>query len=68
MKKCIVKEIKVTREEFRNIIINALGMFNVLKDNELGSGYVDWHTDNNDCGLTVTLANDEKFSMLITKE
>lgn len=64
----MVKEIILTREQFRNIVINALGRFNCLKDNELGSGYVDWHTDNNDCGLTVTLANGENFSMIITKD
>ncbi len=57
----------LTREQFRNIIINALDKFDCLKDNELGSGYIDWHTDNNECGLTVTLANNERFDITINK-
>lgn len=62
------KEVKLTREQFRNIVINALDNSNCLKDNELGSGYVDWHTENNECGVTFTLINGEKFSVAITKE
>lgn len=62
------KKAILTREQFGNIIINALDEFGCLKDNQLGSGYVDWHTENNDCGLTLNLANGERFSITITKE
>lgn len=62
------KGVTLTREQFRNIVINALDRFNCLKDNELGSGYVDWHTENDECGVTFTLNNGEKFSITIAKE
>mgnify|MGYP001128281992 CR=1 FL=1 len=58
----------LTREQFRNIIINALDEFHCLKDNQLGSGYIDWRGENNECGLTLNLINGEKFSLTITKD
>lgn len=62
------KKETLTREQFRNIIINALNESKCLKDNHLGSGYIDWHTDNNDCGLTLNLINGERFSLVVTKD
>ncbi|MFW5890761.1 MAG: hypothetical protein ACOCUI_00925 [bacterium] len=62
------KKVILTREQFRNIMLDALKKIGCLKDNQLGSGYIDWHTDDNQCGLTVTLINGEKFSITVEKE
>lgn len=61
------KKTILTREQFRNLIINSMDQFGCLKDNQLGSGYIDWHTDDNECGLTLNLVNGETFNVTITK-
>lgn len=45
--------------DIRNEIINKF-----LVNPVLGENYVDWHTENGECGLTIMLG-DKKFDIII---
>ena len=52
-----------TVEDMRKEIVEAL--FNNPK---LGEHYVDWHTENGECGLTIMFKHaDETFDIIITR-
>ena len=52
-----------TAEDMRKEIVEAL--FNNPK---LGEHYVDWHTEDGECGLTIMFKNaDEEFDIIITR-
>ena len=49
----------MTAVDIRKKIIN-----NILTNPILGENYVDWHTENGECGLTIMLG-DKKFDIII---
>lgn len=55
----VANEIKTPEDLRRNII-------NVLSKGKLGEDYIDWHTDEGKCGLTL-IVKGECFDMVITK-
>lgn len=57
-----MKNDKVSAERFRKVLIDTFFDGNAI----LGENYVDWHTENGDCGLTLmsTLGD---YDIIITK-
>lgn len=57
-----MKNDKVSAERFRKFLIDTFWDGNAI----LGKNYVDWHTENGDCGLTLmsTLGD---YDIIITK-
>ena len=51
-----------TAENIRNWIINEL-----FVEPKLGENYVDWHTENGECGLTIYPCGEE-FEIIIKKK
>ena len=51
-----------TEEKIREMIV--YGIFNNPK---LGVNYIDWHTEDGKCGLTI-YPNREEFEIIITKK
>ena len=57
-----MKNDKISAERFRKVLIDTFFDGNAI----LGENYVDWHTENGDCGLTLmsTLGD---YDIIITK-
>ena len=51
-----------TENQLRSNIINAL-----FDDPKLGADYIDWHTDEGKCGLTLTFGK-STFDIIIEKK
>ena len=58
-----MKNDNVTTERFRKILIDAFWDGNAI----LGKNYVDWHTKNGECGLTLMTAMGD-YDIVITKK
>jgi hypothetical protein len=57
-------EIMRTAEDIRKEIVE--GLFNKPI---LGENYIDWHTDDGECGLTIIFKNaKEEFDIIIRKQ
>ena len=55
----------MTRETFRKQMIEAMCVSGILLSNELGKGYIDWHTENDDCGVTFITKDKYQFDVCI---
>ena len=53
----------ITAEKFRKILIDAFWDGNAI----LGKNYVDWHTKNGECGLTLMTTMGD-YDIVITKK
>lgn len=53
------------REDFRKDLIKAMCASGLLKNNELGKGWTDWHTDE-DCGVTFVMKNGQEFDVVVS--
>ena len=58
-----MKNDNVTAEMFRKILIDAFWDGNKI----LGKNYVDWHTKNGECGLTLMTTMGD-YDIVITKK
>lgn len=58
-----MKNDNVTTERFRKILIDAFWDGNAI----LGKNYVDWHTKNGECGLTLMTTMGD-YDIVITKK
>ena len=58
-----MKNDNVTTEKFRKILIDAFWDGNAI----LGKNYVDWHTKNGECGLTLMTTMGD-YDIVITKK
>lgn len=58
-----MKNDNVTVERFRKILIDAFWDGNAI----LGKNYVDWHTKNGECGLTLMTTMGD-YDIVITKK
>ena len=58
-----MKNDKITAEMFRKTLIDTFWDGNAI----LGENYIDWHTENGDCGLTLmSILGD--YDIVITKQ
>lgn len=51
--------------QFRAILIQNMCKSGLLKDNWLGSGCTDWHSEEGKAGITFELKTGESFSVII---
>ena len=58
-----MKNDNVTTERFRKILVDAFWDGNAI----LGENYVDWHTKNGECGLTLMTTMGD-YDIVITKK
>ena len=58
-----MKNDNVTTERFRKILVHAFWDGNAI----LGKNYVDWHTKNGECGLTLMTTMGD-YDIVITKK
>lgn len=58
-----MKNDRVTAERFRKILIDTFWDGNAI----LGKNYVDWHTKNGECGLTLMTTMGD-YDIVITKK
>ena len=58
-----MKNDNVTTERFRKILVDAFWDGNAI----LGKNYVDWHTKNGECGLTLMTTMGD-YDIVITKK
>jgi len=54
--------------DFRKILISTMCNSGLLLNNKLGEGYVDWHSEDGQCGVNFKLPTGEEFSILIRKD
>ena len=57
-----MKNDKITAEMFRKILVDTFWDGNAI----LGENYIDWHTENGDCGVTLMSASGD-YDITITK-
>ena len=58
-----MKNNKITVEEFRNFLIDTVWNGNEI----LGENYIDWHTEDGKCGLTLMTTLGD-YDIVITKK